>query len=108
MCATMSLKNTDGSGRSIRAKGQAPAYKGHAAGSSLATPSKRPRKYRKITALQRRQIRCEPGLQKDVAKKFGVSPNYVCILKSGVRPIHFTPVEIMGGTLISMAFGATP
>lgn len=76
-----------------------------AGGSGAKRPRRKMKKYGKLTPTERRQIRFETGLQKDIAAKFGVSRNYVCILKSGLRPIRFTPAEVLGAVLVSMACG---
>ncbi len=58
------------------------------------------------TNQQRREIKAEPGTHEAVAKKFGVTPAYVSMLKSGYRPLQFSPVEVMNASLISLACGA--
>jgi DNA-binding transcriptional regulator YdaS (Cro superfamily) len=60
---------------------------------------------RKTTLLERRQIKAAAGSQLDIAKEFGVSTTYVCMLKSGRRQVAFTPVEVFGASLITMACG---
>jgi hypothetical protein len=91
------ISQSEVAGTRLRAPEQAPVMKS-TAGSSGVTFVK------KLTLLERRQVRAAPGLQLDIAKEFGVSPNYVCMLKSGQRQIPFTPVEVVSATLTSLAF----
>lgn len=66
------------------------------------------KRHRKLTTRQRREVRAEQGTHVEVARKFGISPAYACMLRNGQRRLYFTPVEIMGAMLTSLAFTGAP